>query len=68
MLTAPIAAYLLNHDSWRTAVWAFAILAIAMLPAAWIGSRADKLPNGRPTASSPCGAPSTRRAAIPATS
>ena len=49
MLTAPIAAYLLNHDSWRTAVWAFAILAVAMLPAAWIGSRADKLPNGRPT-------------------
>ncbi|HEV7547106.1 MAG TPA: MFS transporter, partial [Reyranella sp.] len=48
MLTAPIAAYLLNHDSWRTAVWAFAILAIAMLPAAWIGSRADELPNGRP--------------------
>ena len=45
MLTAPIAAYLLNHDSWRTAVWAFAILAVAMLPAAWIGSRADKLPN-----------------------
>jgi predicted MFS family arabinose efflux permease len=49
MLTAPIAAYLLNHDSWRTAVWAFVILAIAMLPAAWIGSRADKLPNSLPT-------------------
>src|SRR5580704_16146999 len=49
MLTAPIAAYLLNHDSWRTAVWAFVILAVAMLPAAWIGSRADKLPNGLPT-------------------
>src|SRR5258708_23432500 len=49
MLTAAIAAYLLNHDSWRTAVWAFVILAVAMLPAAWIGSRADKLPNGLPT-------------------
>jgi predicted MFS family arabinose efflux permease len=45
MLTAPIAAWLLNLDGWRTAVWAFAILALAMLPAAWIGSRADKLPN-----------------------
>ena len=45
MLPAPIAAYLLNHDGWRTAVWAFAILALAMLPAAWMGSRADKLPN-----------------------
>ncbi|MEA2811418.1 MAG: hypothetical protein QOJ17_5559, partial [Rhodospirillaceae bacterium] len=49
MLTAPIAAYLLNHDSWRTAVWAFVILALAMLPASWIGSRADKLPNSLPT-------------------
>jgi predicted MFS family arabinose efflux permease len=48
MLTAPIAAYLLNHDGWRAGLWAFAILAIAMLPAAWIGSRADKLPNSVP--------------------
>jgi predicted MFS family arabinose efflux permease len=45
MVTAPIAAYMLNHDGWRAGLWAFAILAIAMLPAAWIGSRADKLPN-----------------------
>ena len=49
MLTAPIAAYLLNHDGWRTAVWAFAILALAMLPAAFIGSRSDKLPNSLST-------------------
>ncbi|GEP56286.1 MFS transporter [Reyranella soli] len=46
MVTAPIAAYMLNHDGWRAGLWAFAILAVAMLPAAWIGSRADKLPNG----------------------
>ncbi len=45
MLTAPIAAYMLNHDGWRAGLWAFAILAVAMLPAAWLGSRADKLPN-----------------------
>jgi predicted MFS family arabinose efflux permease len=49
MVTAPIAAYLLNHDGWRAGLWAFAILALAMLPAAWIGSRADKLPNSLPT-------------------
>jgi predicted MFS family arabinose efflux permease len=49
MLTAPIAAYLLNHDGWRAGLCAFAILAIAMLPAAWIGSRADRLPNSLPT-------------------
>ena len=45
MVTAPIAAYMLNHDGWRAGLWAFAIIAVAMLPAAWIGSRADKLPN-----------------------
>ena len=38
MLTAPIAAYLLNHEGWRAGLWAYAILAIAMLPAAWIGT------------------------------
>jgi predicted MFS family arabinose efflux permease len=48
MLTAPIAAYMLNHDGWRAGLWAFAILAVAMLPAAWLGSRADKLPNSVP--------------------
>jgi predicted MFS family arabinose efflux permease len=46
MVTAPIAAYMLNHDGWRAGLWAFAILAVAMLPAAWLGSRADKLPTG----------------------
>lgn len=45
MVTAPIAAYMLNHDGWRAGLWAFSILAVAMLPAAWLGSRADKLPN-----------------------
>jgi predicted MFS family arabinose efflux permease len=45
MLTAPIAAYFLNHDGWRAGLWAFLVLALAMLPAAWIGSRADRLPN-----------------------
>lgn len=47
MFTAPIAAYFLNHDGWRAGLWAFAILALAMLPAAFIGSRADRLPNSR---------------------
>lgn len=45
MVTAPIAAYMLNYDGWRAGLWAFAVLAVAMLPAAWIGSRSDKLPN-----------------------
>ena len=45
MVTAPIAAWILTHDGWRAGLWAFAILALAMLPAAWIGSRTDRLPN-----------------------
>jgi predicted MFS family arabinose efflux permease len=49
MFTAPLAAYLLTTDGWRAAVWAFAILALAMIPAAIIGSRADKLPNTLPS-------------------
>jgi len=48
MVTAPIAAYIMNYDGWRAALWAFAILALAMLPAAWMGSRADRLPNSTP--------------------
>ena len=43
---APIAAWILTNDGWRAGLWAFAILALAMLPAAWVGSRADRLPNG----------------------
>ena len=46
MLTAPIAAYFLDHQGWRAGLWAFLILALAMLPAAFVGSRADRLPNG----------------------
>src|SRR5476651_307958 len=49
MVTAPIAAYMLNHDGWRAGLWVFVIIAIAMLPAAFIGSGADRLPNGRTT-------------------
>jgi len=49
MVTAPIAAYVLNHDSWRAGLWVFVIIAIAMLPAAFVGSGADRLPNGRTT-------------------
>ena len=45
MFTAPIAAWFLNHEGWRAGLWAFLILALAMLPAAFVGSRADRLPN-----------------------
>lgn len=48
MLTAPIAAYFVGHDGWRAGLWAFLILALAMLPAAFVGSRSDRLPDGFP--------------------
>jgi predicted MFS family arabinose efflux permease len=47
MITAPIAAHFLTHDGWRAGLWALLIVALAMLPAAYIGSRADRLPNSR---------------------
>jgi len=49
MLTAPLAAYLLNTEGWRAAAWAFVLLAFAMVPAGFIGSRADRLREGRAT-------------------
>lgn len=48
LLTAPLAAYIIGSDGWRAAMWAFAILGLAMVPAALMGSRADKLPTGLP--------------------
>jgi predicted MFS family arabinose efflux permease len=47
MIIAPVAAHFLTHDGWRAGLWALLIVALAMLPAAYIGSRADRLPNSR---------------------
>ncbi len=46
LLTAPLAQYFLSTDGWRAGLWAFAILGLAMLPAAFMGGGADRLPNG----------------------
>ncbi len=48
LLTAPLAAYIIGTEGWRAALWAFVVLGLAMLPAALMGSRADKLPTGLP--------------------
>jgi predicted MFS family arabinose efflux permease len=48
MVIAPVAALLLETHGWRTAVFGLAIVAAAMLPAGWLGSRADRLPNSSP--------------------
>ena len=34
-------------DGWRTGLWALVIIALVMLPAAIIGTKADRLPNAR---------------------
>ena len=47
MFIAPIAAHVLKIDGWRTGLWALVIIALVMLPAAFIGTRADRLPNAR---------------------
>ena len=41
-----MAQYMLSHEGWRAGLWAFAILGLAMLPAAFVGGGADRLPNG----------------------
>src|SRR5262245_53042995 len=45
LLTAPIAARLIETDGWRSGLIFFAVLGISMLPAAFLGSQADRLPN-----------------------
>lgn len=48
LLAAPLAYFMMDAGGWRAGLWAFVIVALAMVPAAWIGSRADRLPNGLP--------------------
>ncbi|WP_404872718.1 MFS transporter [Ideonella sp. A 288] len=44
MLAAPIGQALAQQQGWRVGVWAFAALALLMLPAAWMAGRVDALP------------------------
>jgi predicted MFS family arabinose efflux permease len=49
LLSAPI-GQLLNQDfGWRTGLWGFVILSLAMVPAAWFAGRVDKVPLPRPS-------------------
>jgi predicted MFS family arabinose efflux permease len=47
MFIAPIAAHVLKTDGWRTSLWVLVFISLAMLPAAFLGTKADKLPNSR---------------------
>jgi len=44
MLSAPIGQALNQHYGWRVGVIGFAVLALLMLPAAWVAGRVDKVP------------------------
>jgi predicted MFS family arabinose efflux permease len=44
MLAAPIGQLLMQWQGWRVGVLGFAVLALAMLPAAWFASRGDAQP------------------------
>jgi predicted MFS family arabinose efflux permease len=52
MVAAPIGQSLATAQGWRWGVAGFAVLALIMLPAAWIAGRADKVPLPRPAAGS----------------
>jgi MFS family permease len=43
LLAAPIAQVLTGHFGWRAGVLSFFVLALGMLPAAWLAGRVDKL-------------------------
>jgi predicted MFS family arabinose efflux permease len=42
---APLGQLVISHGGWRAGLVAFVIVALLMLPAAFIGGRAEKLPN-----------------------
>ncbi len=52
MIAAPIGQSLSMAQGWRWGVAGFAVLALVMLPAAWIAGRADKVPLPKPAAGS----------------
>lgn len=52
MVAAPLGQWLNDGWGWRAGVWGFAVLALAMLPAAWVAGRADRVPLPPPAAGS----------------
>lgn len=43
LIAAPLGQIVSEQHGWRMGVWAFALLALAMVPAAWIAGRGDRL-------------------------
>ncbi|MBR0651265.1 MFS transporter [Roseomonas terrae] len=44
LMAAPIGQLLADGWGWRVGVWGFLLLGLAMLPAAWIAGRVDRVP------------------------
>ncbi|MBR0672928.1 MFS transporter [Neoroseomonas soli] len=44
LIAAPVGQVLAEGWGWRAGVWGFLVLAIAMLPAAWMAGRVDRVP------------------------
>jgi predicted MFS family arabinose efflux permease len=44
LIAAPIGQVLAEGWGWRAGVWGFLLLALAMVPAAWIAGRVDRVP------------------------
>lgn len=44
LIAAPIGQVLIEAWDWRAGVWGFLLLGLAMLPAAWIAGRVDRVP------------------------
>lgn len=50
LIAAPIGQVLSEGWGWRAGVWGFLVLALAMLPAAWVAGRVDRVPVPPPPA------------------
>ena len=44
LVAAPIGQVLIEAWDWRVGVWGFLLLGLAMLPAAWVAGRVDRVP------------------------
>jgi predicted MFS family arabinose efflux permease len=49
LLSAPIGQVLNQDFGWRTGMWGFVFLSLAMVPAAWFAGRVDKVPLPKPS-------------------
>ncbi len=49
LLSAPIGQVLNQDFGWRTGLWGFVVLSLAMVPAAWFAGRVDRIPLPRPS-------------------